>query len=488
MRLPLLTYLVCQAIFLFWWAAFYPGLMNADSINFVLHVTTGPWINNASVLYDFLLLCSLKLTGDMALLTLAQTAAMSAALAYAVTAFRRIGVPGRWTAIAAIVVAAMPPTGTFIVFIWKDVPFTICAFLMVPTLAHLVSLRGSPDWRRQRPVRWLILALGAEMLGACMFRQDGSIIVGLAAVIIVFVLSGIRVRIAGVAAAAIIITLACDQFVYPAFGIERPSSSLLFGHSDADIAVVYAEAPRDFTAANIMLMKRVEPLAVWRAGFHRTTCYDSNTTTFVRGFNARASKVKIPLFRLWLQLVRGEPQLIIAARLCRAAIAWQVFSPRGVHTDDYASAVPANLFGWANVRSVRYNPYRADFATRPLFGNVVATFLRNASQAEQFDWVLWRGATWSYVAYLAVGLFAFRRRRWDFAALAAIVAGQQLMVMLDNPAQLFRYMATGLLVGPMMVPLFLARNRLTAPAADAQHAGPALDQPVRSPGTTMPVS
>ena len=40
-----------------------------------------------------------------------------------------------------------------------------------------------------------------------------------------------------------------------------------------------------------------------------------------------------------------------------------------------------------------------------------------------------------------------------------IVAGQQLMVLADNPDQLFRYMATALFIGPMLIPLFLARNR-----------------------------
>src|ERR1039457_1115322 len=124
-RLPLATYLVCQLILLFWWAAFYPGLMNADSINFVLHVTTGPWINNASVLYDFLVLVSLKLTGDLGLLTpaptvagargwlaRAQAVAGAAALAYTVCASRRLGGPGRWTASAAAIVVALPPEGS----------------------------------------------------------------------------------------------------------------------------------------------------------------------------------------------------------------------------------------------------------------------------------------------------------------------------------------------------------------------------------------
>src|SRR3984893_7146952 len=116
-RLPLVAYLACQVIFLFWWAAFYPGLMNADSINFVLHVTTGPCINNASVLYDALVLASLRATGDLAALSLARTVARRGAVSGASPSplhpSRRLAGPGRCTAIAAVIVAALPPQGSF---------------------------------------------------------------------------------------------------------------------------------------------------------------------------------------------------------------------------------------------------------------------------------------------------------------------------------------------------------------------------------------
>jgi hypothetical protein len=469
-RLPLATYLACQVIFLFWWAAFYPGLMNADSINFVLHVTTGPWINNASVLYDTLVLASLRATGDLAALTLAQTAAMSAALAYTVHAFRRLGVPGRWTAIAAVIVAALPPQGSFITFVWKDVPFTVCAYLLVPTLAHLLSLRGLPGWRQDRRVRLLVYAIGLELLGVCLFRQDGVVIVGITAVVLVAMLAGIRGRLAALAAGAICLTFALNLVIFPAVGIKLPSRSLVFGPANADIAVVYAEAPKTFTPADLALMARVVPLADWKMSGTYPACYNSNDTTFIHGFNNNASRVSGPLFRLWLDVLKRAPQLIIGARICRGSIAWLALpGSRASATYDYLSYVPANLWGWSEVPSVKHNPYRADFATRPIFGNGAATFLRLASEAPQLDWVLWRGATWSYLAYLMVAAVAARRKNWALLSLAAIVAGQQLMVLADNPDQLFRYMATALFIGPMLIPLFLARGR--------QHpAAPALDK------------
>ncbi len=462
-RLPLATYAVCQLIFIFWWAAFYPGLMNRDSITYVQHVTTGPWVNNHSVLYDSMLWLSLHTTGDIGALTFVQTVAMAAALGYTVAAFRRLGVPGRWTAVAAVVVAALPPLGSFIVFVWKDVPFSICAYLVVPTVAHLISLRGDQGWQASRRVTWLIAALGLELLGVCLFRNNGFAPALVAAALLVLLLPGIRARLAGAAAAAICVSFFLNLFVYPAAGIQPPPSSLALGPAYADIAVAYADRPSSFTAADTALMRQVTPLAAWKK---TANCYDSDLTTAIPGFIHRATALRNQLFSLWLRVLGRSPDLILDARICRGSIAWLVFpgSPSS-RAFLYGSRIPADLYGAVKLKDVRDNPYRADLATRPLSGpvNTAATFLRRSSEARQLEWLLWRGATWSYVTYLVAWAVARRRRDWAMLALAAMVAGEQLTVFLDIPTQAFRYMATPIFIGIMLLPLFFARNR-AAPA------------------------
>ena len=199
-RLPLATFVVCQAIFLFWWAAFYPALMSYDSVAYVIQVTVGPWVDNYSILYNALVWLTLHLTGGLAALALMQTVVMSASFAYTVVAFRRLGIPGRWTAIAAVILTALPPTGTFVIFIWKDVGFVICLYLLVPTVAHLVSLRDLPDWRHDRRVNRLLVALGLELLGILLFRLNGFLIVAIAVLVLLIVLPGIRIRLIAVTA------------------------------------------------------------------------------------------------------------------------------------------------------------------------------------------------------------------------------------------------------------------------------------------------
>jgi hypothetical protein len=453
-RLPLATYLACQVIFLAWWAAYYPAILSYDSVFYVLHVTTGPWVDNHSVLYDAMVWLSLHTTGGLAALTLAQTAAMSAALGYTVAAFRRHGVPGRWTAIAAVIVAALPPTGVFIVYLWKDVPYVICGFLIVPTLAHLLDLRRRPGSRRDRRVSALVAALGLEMLGMSLFRINGFTIVAIAAVLLVCLLPGIRAALAAAAGMAIGLALLLNLVVYPAAGIQRAPSSLAYGPVYADLAVAYKQSPRSLTHADKALMTQVAPLASWKKA---ANCYNSDPTTRIPGFKANGLRLSGKITALWLRLFKRSPELILAARICRSSIAWSIFQASGWgSTQIQPTSPPARIWPL-----VRHNRYRSALFSRPLSATMhrLANFLWNASRTRQLDWLLFRGAFWAYLSYLALFAFARARRNWAVLSLGAIVAAQQLGLLPDTPAADYRYMMVDIIIGIMLVPLFFARGR-----------------------------
>jgi Family of unknown function (DUF6020) len=472
-RLPLATFLACQAIFLFWWAAFYPALMSYDSAAYVLQVTAGPWVNNYSVLYDALVWLTLHLTGGLAALALVQTVAMSASFGYTVIAFRRIGVPGRWTAVAAVVATALPTTGTFIIFIWKDVGFVICLYLVVPTVAHLISLRDSPDWRRDRRINRLIAALGLELLGVMLFRLNGFLIVAIAAVLLLIVLPGIRLRLTAAVAAAACVTYALTFFVYPAVGIQKTAAWEAYSIQYADIAVAYADRPYSFTAADLRLMAQAAPLTKWK---NSADCYDSDTTTSILDASAHSEPVSGQLIGLWLRILKRSPDLILNARLCRGSIAWSIFDSVGLDAQTVGDPViiDPGLWGLAYRPGVAGNPYRDAMRTRPLSTklNHAGLFLRSLSDTPQLDWILWRAPFWCYLSYLAVWLFARRRRNWKLLALGAIVAGAQLGVLADVPDQLFRYMAGPIFIGIMLVPLLFAGNRPAPPGASPPAGSP----------------
>jgi hypothetical protein len=87
-------------------------------------------------------------------------------------------------------------------------------------------------------------------------------------------------------------------------------------------------------------------------------------------------------------------------------------------------------------------------------------FLRRLSDTRSFEWFAWRGATWAYVAYVAVILFARRRHTVTLLALVAVIAATQINVAINNPNQLVRYMVGPLILGILLLPLaFVSRTR-----------------------------
>ncbi|MEU6657773.1 hypothetical protein [Streptomyces sp. NPDC046821] len=462
LRLPLAVFLACQSCYLLWWAAFYPGLMTMDSVVYTWQVTTGHWRADHSVLYNSLVWLSLNVTGDFSALTLLQTVAMSAVLAYTCASLRTLGVRGRWSAPAAVACAATPPLGSFVVFVWKDVPFTVCAVLVFAVAVRLLGRRAHGTWNG-RPQRSELVLLCTGLLGIALFRNNGFPMALVASLALLLALPGARLLIAGLATGTTALTLLLTLVVYPAAGIQLPSRAFLYNLHYADISVTYARAPGLFTPDDLRLMAKVAPLATWREAGNN--CYEADVLTYNAKLNrTAASQLSKPLVELWWRTLRESPQQILGSRLCRAHIAWAVFpgpADKNARTWTYNSAIPADLWGYQPIAG---NPYRPLLKARPLSDSLhqAATFSREAFRVPQLEWLLWRGATWCYATYALVALLARNRRCRSLLALAGVSLGVQLTVLAANPAPCFRYMAAPMFIGILCLSLIPALR--TAPA------------------------
>jgi hypothetical protein len=485
-RLPLLVYAVCQLILLGWWAAFFPGLMSYDSIAYVWHVTTNHWMANHSVPYDGLVWLSLRLSGDLWPLTLLQTVAAAAVLAYAADALHGLGVRARWATVAAVAATALPPLGTFLIFVWKDVPFTLSALLVFAATGRLVATRP-------RPGVGSIVLLAIGFTGLVVFRNNGFLSAAIAAPILIVALAGRRLAVAAATVPPIALSFVLTGWLYPALRIEGARPSLTYATAYADVAVAYDRRPGSFTATDLALMTKVAPLWQWRAG--GANCYDSDWLTHHKSFdNTVADADYRQLRELWIRTIKRTPGVVAAARLCRGSIAWNVIpGPRSLqgNTRVAPTRVSDDLFGWAERPTSRMygSPYLPVLKIRPLSApahDVARTALR-ATRTPQLEWLLLRAPLWCYLAYLSVGAYAWARRRPGALALVAPIAGIQLAVLAANPAQLFRYMTGPLLIGIIAVPLLTVRRRRPPGEAGTGAAGatgksgqsgqPAGDQP-----------
>ncbi|MDQ1740159.1 MAG: hypothetical protein QOE53_1811 [Pseudonocardiales bacterium] len=467
-----------QLVLLGWWAGQWPGLLSPDSVRYVIHVTTGPWNADHSVLYDSAVLASITLTRNIALLTLLQTTAAAAAIAYTVASLRAVGVRGRWAAIPGCVLPLLPSFGAFVTTVWKDVPFALCELLLTATVLRLFARRHPTEAYRRVPRR-LLVALGFELLGLVLFRNDGFLLVLVIAVVLAVAFRGVRVAVLGIAAAAILASFFAQAVIYPSFDIMPANSSLAYGIFDADIALAYAQAPATFTESDRELLQRVAPLAAWRSA---NNCYTSDPLFSTKGFSlVRADKYHVELFALWRRVLQRTPVTVIRGRLCRSSVAWNVLPPPAdkARLGKVTLQVPGNLYGRDRILPA---DIAANLKPQPLNHSLdqLTHKLKVKTSGTGYQWLLWRGATWCYVAYLVLLVAALRLRRWDLLAAGAASLANQLTVLAANPAQLYRYMAGPVFVGILLLALLAVRR--PPPARPAEQAAAVDGRPAEPEG------
>ncbi|MEV4578640.1 hypothetical protein AB0K16_35900 [Nonomuraea jabiensis] len=442
------TFLIIQAVLACWWAAFYPGLFSRDSVLYLSHTVVGPWVSDHSVLYDALLSLSFTKTGDLGAVTFAQTTAMAAALTYLAQSLKALGAPRLPTTLVAMLMPLAPNVGAFSVTLWKDVPFTICAVAVAGVCARIAA-------RRAVTVPTLV-GLGLLFTALGLFRANGFLVVGVAVLALLASVTTMRVRLllAGTFAAALPLVL--TNLVFPQFGIMAPAKTYVYHTAFGDIAVAYRDHPELFTEQDKALMANVAPLTRWWDG---GTCYTINPLIWRRDFSwQQADAHASELLDLWKRLLISEPRMVIDTRLCRGAIAWRpVQDEFAVGGMTYRFSLRPNADTYVGPNKVPDFPGRWVFSLRPQSWelNQVADPWLTGALAPQYDWVLWRGALWAYVSYLAVALGALALRNRYVLGVAAVVAGQQLTVLANISAQDFRYMATPIFVGVLLVPLLV---------------------------------
>ncbi|NUS12421.1 MAG: hypothetical protein HOY69_13660 [Streptomyces sp.] len=477
-RLPLAAFAIPQFVLLLWWAAFFPGAMSYDSIAYVWHVTTDHWMSNHSVVYDSMVWVSLETTGDLWPLTLLQTIAMSATIAYTCVMLRDFGVRARFSLPAAAALVLLPSTGSFVVFVWKDVPYTIGALLAFAATGRLIArrLRGRSQARDRAFYREIgLLFLGCLCMGV--FRTNGLLVMLFAAPVLLFTLPKVRRWVLAATIVPVIISTLLQTVVYPAVGIQTPTKDQVYAMQYADIAVAYGKVPQTFSKHDLAIMEQVAPLSHW--GGAAATCYSADPAMSKPMDRKAAARLNSQLLDIWSEVAKRTPQVLIGARLCRSHIAWAIWpgpADKVGYTLISTPVTPKNLFGWADWnQEVKHSKYRPVLKMRPLSSTLHkgALFAFNASKTPQLDWLFFRGAIWCYMSYAIAIVMMRKRRQRGLAGLMAFTIGLQLCVLAANPAPLFRYMVAPMFIGFFFLPLLTVRTRLTL--------GPDTAKPARRP-------
>lgn len=466
LRMPLGIGALAEGGYLLWWAAFYPGLLSFDSFTYSWEVTTGHWIADHSIAYDGAVWLSLVGTGDYAALTLVQTVAMAAVIGYLAAGLRRLGVRTRSIALSVLLSVALPSTGAFVIYVWKDVPFTIGSVLAFAAVVHLIAgaLREERYHRRSGSRRtWLLLGTGLLLI--CLARNNGFLAAFLIGLALVAALPRLWKRITAVVLVPVLCFFALSDGLYPALGVTSPPNDAAYSFLYGDIAYTYSRHPGTFTAADTALMAQVAPLQHWSTT--GANCYQLDPVVGGSFNMAAAVRLNSRLTGLFAEVTERTPADVVEATLCRAHPAWSITpgaDPIGVS----GTTVGKGMIGFVAVHpSITSNPYHSVMSIRPLFRplNRIAHAWYQGLRGSHWVWLVWGGALWSYLAYAVIGkLFAGRRRR-ELLALAAVTLGNQLNVIAADPSPLYRYMAAPTFIGVLMLPLAFTSLRRPEQAA-----------------------
>ena len=263
----------------------------------------------------------------------------------------------------------------------------------------------------------------------------------IAALCLLPVLPGARRVITTLVTVTTAVTLTLMFVVYAAVGIQKPPKTLVYNLHYADLSVTYAQAPELFTKDDLQLMAKTAPLSDWRTT--GTTCFASDP--LYRKLNRQITdQLTQPLVQLWWRTLRKAPQKVMGARLCRGHIAWAVFpgpQDQGGRTYNALNRVDPVFYKWYS--EMRTSPYNRAAQPRPLSEGLhhVGSFAYAAAHVPQLEWLLWRGAIWSYATYALVTRLARSRRCRPLFALTGVTFGTQLTVLVATPSPCFRYMA-----------------------------------------------
>ena len=504
-RLALSVFVLCQAVLLVHWAAFYPALYSPDSFTYVWQVSTGNWVSDHSIAYDAFIWLSLQTTGNLAALTMLQTLVASLFIADTAVSLHRIGVRARWTVLASVISVAMPSMGTFMVFLWKDVPYVLFSILVFSGCVRAAEfgadrIKGTAI---DRPLaRAAVWRLAAGFTGILVFRNNGYPAIIVIAVGLLLIIPGIgrRILVAGVATTALALVL--TLFAYPAMGVKLPHADAVVALNVADIAVAYKDDPSSFTAADLKTMEAVAPLSHWRG--RAANCWDADWAMAKPMNRPLVAADSSELLSLWSRVLVRTPQEVIGARLCRSQIAWGITSGPVSLQGQTSIKVPwvtPTMMRWTYDHAnwsyhgtyIEQSPYwkvlQKQYPLSDRLNHWERLYSVNSATAA-YQWFVWRGAIWAYLCYALVLRLAWVRRKKVWLALLLPTLGLQLTVMAANPSQVWRYMAGPLILGVLSLPLATvtrSRDRARAAAtAAARNVGPAepTDQEIISTAQT----
>lgn len=439
----------CAAVWTVNLVAYWPALMSPDSVHQWHQVVTGQfsdWHPAIHTLTNWLLT---RIWLSPAAVALVQVLVGSLVVGLVLSRLRGLGLP-RWLAVVlALVCALTPANGVLMITLWKDVPFSIAMLGFTLLLVQIVASNGA--WLA-RPHRWLVLGLVAA--AASLYRHNGFPIA--VATLTLSALLGRRTwrHLAASLGLMIVLVLGVRGPLYQALRVTPASVAgwvwPCWHHIGAHVAAGTAlrEGDRE-------LLHRIRPDGIWH---YRPDCvdplvFDGHTD------NRLLQEHRYEVAALSARLAWHRPRVLFRHIASVGVLAWRLAVPPGTYFGTHVVALPeGQLHGIA--------PNSSGLASDPPWPGLtrrMATWLQWSGENRVSLALLWRPATYLYLAVAGTLIAAGRARRAQWLLVLVPVGLNTLLIALIAPGQDFRFLYSTFLVGLLIGPYLLWTAGRAAP-------------------------
>lgn len=426
------TWVVSAAVplvtWLGYWAAFFPGVVNADVIRQWGQVLGARYDDWHPAFHTVTLWVLTRPWRSLGAVSLVQVCVGAALVGCTFAVLRRWGCPRALLALLVVWVAGSPAFGMNVIGVWKDGPFGLAvlgvSLLLLRVVAdHALSSR-------------LGAGLGVTLALVWLWRHNGPALV-VPTVLLVACFVGRR-SARGVLV-AVVTCAACVALVkgplYHALRVLHHGPKLTLQSFIHEIAgQVTAGTP--LSADETTVLVDVLPLSQWRALYR---CDDGNPMLFTIPIHVRRPAA---LLRVWLHLTARNPQALLAHWRCATRFLWSPFP----------TSLIIGLFGDDTVR-----PNDAGIEAAPLspwlHDRLLDAVRRTLVESSVLRGVLWQPAGSLYVVLLFLAVATWRARSLAPAVVLAPAFGNTAVWLVLPFAPYLRFQWPVLLLAPVAVGL-----------------------------------
>lgn len=430
-RWSLLYYaLPCALVWGIYLLAFWPGIMSYDSLDQWGQIVSGRFQDAHPAFHTMSMWLITRLGSSPALVAISQIIMLSVVAGWGFKIMRELGAPRGLVLLACILFALLPWSGSWVIVIWKDIPYGIV--LLALTLVMILIVRDNGRWLSGR---WAWLVMGGLLSLAALFRHNGCA----TAIGTPIVLAFCYRRYWRTCLAALGLALGLWLFVhvplYRCLHVETMSSEsgqrLVYYPVVAQVAA-YVAGGTMLLPAEREYLNRIQPLDGWY--------YDGNDYNINRQNNLNWAVIlndPSAFRRVFRALLLRRPSVSIAHCIRHSATIWRPLQARA------GDILYIGIFPDAAGRPAYIHPVDNQFGLRPAskLPQLSVWLTKLILRSQKGRWNIWGPASYLYFFLIGVAWAAWRSGNARVWLLAVPVSLHTLLLVLfmSSPESRYQY-------------------------------------------------